>query len=62
MYDTFSQRGMLNGRRINQQDSELREWAARLGVSESRIRQAIRAVGSGANDVARWLRMTQRES
>ena len=61
MYDTFSQRGMLNGR-INQQDSDVRDWARRLGVSEARIRQAIHSVGHSANDVARWLRMTQRES
>lgn len=61
MYDTFTQRGFLNGRSINQKDSDLRDWAARLGVSESRLRQAIHAVGSGANDVARWLRMTARE-
>lgn len=61
MYDTFSQRGMLNGA-ITQKDSEVRDWAQRLGVSESRLRQAIRSVGSSANDVARWLRMTQRES
>lgn len=61
MYE-FSQRGMLNGRRISQHDADLRDWAQRLGVSESRLRQAIRNVGPGANDVARWLRMTQRES
>jgi hypothetical protein len=43
--------------RINvDQFYEVREWSARLGVTPERLREAVRAVGSCAEDVTAYLR------
>ena len=38
------------------EDYEVRDWAASLGVSEDRLREAIRAVGNSADKVREYLK------
>jgi hypothetical protein len=57
MSDNTTQRGGQDRQRINiHQDYELRDWAARLGVTRDQLRQAVDAVGDRAEKVEQYLR------
>ncbi|WP_203321755.1 DUF3606 domain-containing protein [Pseudoxanthomonas beigongshangi] len=38
------------------QDYEVRYWTQRFGVSESKLRQAVAAVGNSVSRVEQWLK------
>lgn len=38
------------------QDHEVQYWTTRFGVSEEKLREAVRAVGNSAVQVSAWLR------
>ena len=56
MSDDTSKTGGQDRKRINlNQDYEVRDWAAKFGVTEERLRDAVHAVGNTADDVEREL-------
>jgi HAMP domain-containing protein len=56
MPDDKSKTGAQDRARINvNQDYELRDWAASLGVTPDELKQAVKAVGTQADDVRRHL-------
>ena len=58
MSDDPTQTGNPDRQRIRlSQDYEVRDWAAKFGVSEETLREAVGRVGPQANDVARALGM-----
>jgi Protein of unknown function (DUF3606) len=57
MADDKSKTGNPDRQRINtSQAHELRDWAAKYGVSEDMIRTAVTQVGNQAADVERYLK------
>ena len=57
MSDDKSKPGGQDRTRISlSEDYEVRDWAARFGVSEDRLRAAVGKVGDRAEDVERELR------
>lgn len=57
MSDDKSKTGSPDRKRINlNEDYEVRDWSARFGVSEERLRAAVAKVGSMADDVEAELR------
>jgi len=57
MADDLTRRGGQDRARINiQQDHEVRDWAARFGVTKEQLKAAVQAVGDRADDVERHLR------
>jgi len=55
--DDKTQTGNPDRQRINTSEAyELRDWAAKFGVSEDLLRTAIVQVGNQAKDVERYLR------
>ncbi|MFA4937629.1 DUF3606 domain-containing protein [Brevundimonas sp.] len=57
MTDDKSKSGGADRRRISlTEDYEVRDWAAKFGVSEERLRQAVDKVGDQADAVEQELR------
>ncbi len=57
MADDLTRRGGQDRGRINiNQEHEVRDWAARLGVTKEQLKAAVQAVGDRADDVERHLR------
>ena len=57
MSDDLSKRGPQDRSRINVNEShELRYWTQELGVSETQLRDAVKAVGPSATAVREHLR------
>ena len=60
MADDLKKRGGQDRQRINvNQDHELRDWAAKLGVPPGVVRQAVKDVGDSADKVERHIRQSQ---
>jgi hypothetical protein len=60
MSDDPTKTGNPDRRRISLgQDYEVRDWAAKFGVSEDTLRETVGRVGPQADDVARALGMDQ---
>ncbi len=56
MADDKTQTGRIDRARINvNEDYELRDWSAKLGVTSWEVKAAVRKVGPMAKDVARAL-------
>jgi uncharacterized protein DUF3606 len=56
MADDTSKRGGTDRSRINlSQPHEVQYWTKALGVSEEQLKQAVKSVGSSADDVRRHL-------
>jgi hypothetical protein len=56
MADDKTRIGRPDRDRINtSEDYEVRDWAKKFGVSEDRLREAVKKVGPVASDVARQL-------
>lgn len=56
MPDDTSKTGAADRSRISlEQDYEVRDWAKALGCSEQQLRDAVKTVGSQADDVRRYL-------
>lgn len=56
MSDDRTQRGKQDRERINvNQQYEVRDWAAKLGVPPGVVRQAVKAVGDKARDVEQYI-------
>ena len=59
MADDLNRRGGQDRARINiHQEHEVRDWAARFGVTKEQLKAAVQAVGDRADDVERHLRAT----
>lgn len=57
MSDDKSKSGGQDRARISlSEDYEVRDWSAKFGVSEERLRNAVAKVGNMADDVERELR------
>lgn len=57
MSDDKKKTGNPDRQRVNvNEDYELRDWAAKWGVSEQRVRDAVSKVGTIADDVERELK------
>jgi hypothetical protein len=57
MADDLTRRGGQDRARINiHQEHEVRDWAARFGVTREQLKAAVQAVGDRADDVERHLR------
>jgi len=57
MADDKSKVGGQDRKRINvNEDCELRDWAARFGVSIERLRETVLLVGDHADEVERYLK------
>ena len=57
MSDDKNKTGNPDRQRVNvNEDYELRDWAAKWGVSEQRVRDAVGKVGTMADDVERGLK------
>lgn len=57
MPDDKTQAGGQDRRRINvNEDYELRDWAAKFGVSVERLRETVLLVGDHADEVERYLK------
>lgn len=57
MSDDKSKSGGQDRKRINlNEDYEVRDWAAKFGVSQEELRQAVAKVGDRADDVERHLK------
>ncbi len=57
MSDDLTNRGPQDRARINvNEDHELRYWTKELGVSEERLREAVKAVGVSVEAVREHLR------
>lgn len=57
MSDDKSKTGQADRLRINlSEDYEVRDWSAKYGVSEERLRAAVEKVGPMAEDVERELK------
>ena len=57
MTDDKNQSGGQDRKRISlSEDYEVRDWSAKFGVSEDRLRAAVAKVGNMAEDVERELR------
>lgn len=57
MADDRTRPGGQDRRRINlSEDCELRDWAAKFGVSVERLREAVLLIGDHADEVERYLR------
>ncbi|MDH0681022.1 DUF3606 domain-containing protein [Achromobacter animicus] len=57
MSDDLSKRGPQDRSRINVNEThELRYWTQELGVSETQLREAVKAVGPSATAVREHLR------
>lgn len=60
MSDDKSKAGGQDRRRINvNEDYELRDWAAKFGVTEQALRDAVARVGDRADEVQRYLKGKQ---
>lgn len=56
MSDDKTNTGDPDRQRINlSEDYEVRDWAAKFGVGEDRLREAVKKVGNQADDVRREL-------
>lgn len=56
MADDPKERGPQDRSRVNvEQDYERRWWSQKWGVSEDRLREAVKAAGSSASAVAKHL-------
>jgi hypothetical protein len=57
MADDKTKTGGQDRKRINvNEDYELRDWAAKFGVSIERLRETVLLVGDHADEVERYLR------
>jgi hypothetical protein len=57
MADDKSKSGGQDRQRINVgQDYELRDWSEKFGVTPERLKQAVDAVGTQADDVEQYLK------
>lgn len=57
MADDLGRRGGQDRARINvHQEHEVRDWAARFGVTKEQLKAAVQAVGDRADEVERHLR------
>ena len=57
MADDKKKVGSPDRDRINlSEDYEVRDWSASLGVSEAKLREAVGAVGNGADKVREYLK------
>jgi hypothetical protein len=57
MADDLTRRSGQDRGRINlQQDHEVRDWAARFGVTKEQLKPAVQAVGGRVDEVERHLR------
>lgn len=57
MSDDKTRSGGQDRKRINvNEDYELRDWAAKFGVSAERLREAVLLVGDRADEVERYLK------
>lgn len=57
MADDKTKRGGQDRQRINlNEDYEVRDWAAKFGVSAERLREAVLLVGNHADEVERYLK------
>lgn len=55
MSDDTHQRGKPDRERISTQRHELRYWCKRFGITQARLREAVKAVGPMVKDVKAWL-------
>ena len=56
MTDDKTDRGNPDRQRISlSEDYEVRDWADKFGVSQDRLREAVRQVGNEADEVQRFL-------
>jgi hypothetical protein len=59
MTDDLSKRGKQDRDRINlNEPHEVRRWAQKFGCSEDELREAVKRVGSMADDVERAIKRT----
>jgi hypothetical protein len=57
MADDLKKSGGQDRKRINVSEAyELRDWAARFGVSKEQLKAAVQAVGDQADKVEQYLR------
>ncbi|HEV7801299.1 MAG TPA: DUF3606 domain-containing protein [Burkholderiales bacterium] len=57
MADDKTNRGQQKRARINvNEDDEVRYWKEELGVTEQRLRDAVKAAGTSAEKVKAWLK------
>jgi len=57
MADNKTKSGGQDRRRINvNEDYELQDWSKKFNVTPERLREAVQAVGTGADDVDRHLK------
>ena len=57
MADDLTRRGGQDRGRINiNQEHEVRDWAARFGVTKEQLKAAVQAVGDRVDEVERHLR------
>jgi hypothetical protein len=62
MPDDLNKSGGQDRRRIDvNQEHELRDWSKKFGVSEDRLREAIQAVGTQADEVEKHLSADDRK-
>jgi hypothetical protein len=58
MSDDLNKRGGQDRTRIDvNQDYELRDWAKKYGVTPQQLKEAVQAVGTGASDVEKHLKV-----
>lgn len=56
MVDDLNRRGPEDPNKINiNQSWEVTYWTSKFGVSESKLRRAVQAVGPMVSDVKNWL-------
>ncbi|KQY86242.1 MULTISPECIES: DUF3606 domain-containing protein [Roseateles] len=61
MSDDKTQRGGQDRQRINVNEAyELRDWAAKFGVSPEQLREAVARVGDRADEVEQFLKGASR--
>lgn len=60
MADDKTKTGGPDRKRINvNEDYELRDWSTKLGVTPERLKEAVQAVGTYADDVERHLQTSK---
>jgi Protein of unknown function (DUF3606) len=61
MSDDKTLRGGQDRERINVgEDYELRDWSKKLGVTPERLKEAVKAAGTRAEDVRKYLGTSER--
>jgi hypothetical protein len=60
--DDKTKRGGQDRKRVDvNEDYELRDWSEKFGVSQERLKEAVRTVGDKAADVEKHLRASSKQ-